>query len=137
MIKIRIVSVGKNKESWLEEALKEYGRRLERFAKLEWVWVEDDCALVKQISGETIALDPNGPQMSSEDFSNYLFKAVERGGSRLTFVIGGPEGLPPPLKKLPLLGLSKMTFTHQIARLILAEQIFRAFEIERGTPYHK
>ncbi len=137
MIKIKIVSVGKNKEAWLEEALKEYTRRLERFAKLEWVWVDDDSALDRHLTGEVIALDPEGPQMKSEDFSAYLFKRVEKGGSRLTFLIGGPEGLPDHLRKLPLLGLSKMTFTHQIARLILAEQIFRAFEIERGTPYHK
>ena len=137
MIKIRILSIGKNKESWLDEALKDYSDRLKRTAKIEWLFVESNPELEKKIDGHTIALDPQGKLYSSEQFSELLLKEVEKGGSRLTFIIGGPEGLPPSFKKLPLISLSPLTFTHQMARLILVEQIYRAFEIDRGSPYHK
>ena len=70
-------------------------------------------------------------------FSSFLLKEIEKGGSRLTFLIGGPDGLTPKLKTFPLVSLSKMTLTHQIARLVLIEQIYRAFEIDRGSPYHR
>ncbi len=137
MIKIRILSIGKNKESWLDEALKDYTERLKRTAKIEWLFVETNAELEKKIEGQTIALDPQGKMVTSEQFSEFLLKEVEKGGSRLTFIIGGAEGLTSSLKKLPLISLSPLTFTHQMARLILAEQIYRAFEIERGSPYHK
>lgn len=137
MIKIRILSIGKNKESWLDTALKEYTDRLKRAVKIDWVFVETDFELEKKIEGHTLALDPQGKLLTSEAFSSFLLKEVEKGGSRLTFIIGGAEGLPPHLKKFPLISLSPLTFTHQMARLILIEQIYRAFEIERGSPYHK
>lgn len=137
MIKIRILSVGKNKESWLEEALQEYSTRLERTAKIEWQFVENDQALEKEAKGACIALDPSGSLLTSEQFSSFLLKEIEKGGSRLTFLIGGPDGLTPKLKTFPLVSLSKMTLTHQIARLVLIEQIYRAFEIDRGSPYHR
>lgn len=137
MIKIRILSIGKNKENWLDEALKDYADRLKRTAKIEWAWVENEIELEKRIDGHTIALDPQGRQMNSEQFSAFLMKEVEKGGARLTFVIGGAEGLSPALKKHTLISLSPLTFTHQMARLILIEQIYRAFEIDRGSPYHK
>lgn len=137
MIKIRILSIGKNKESWLTEALDDYTARLQRTAKIEWLFVETNTDLEKKLDGHTIALDPIGRAFTSEQFSEYLLREIEKGGSRLTFIIGGPEGLPPSLKKLPLISLSPLTFTHQMARLLLVEQIYRAFEIEKGSPYHK
>lgn len=137
MIKIRVLSIGKNKEDWLDSALADYTERLKRTAKIEWLFVETNADLEKKVEGHTIALDPQGKLCTSEQFSDFLIKEVEKGGSRLTFIIGGPEGLPPSLKKLPLISLSPLTFTHQMARLILIEQIYRAFEIDRGSPYHK
>lgn len=80
--------------------------------------------------------------MNSPAFSEFVFSKLEEGGSRLTFVVGGAEGLPPGLKSKPpqggaKLSLSSMTFTHLWARAILAEQIYRASEIRRGSKYHK
>lgn len=80
--------------------------------------------------------------MNSQAFSEFVFSKLEEGGSRLTFVIGGAEGLPPGLKNKPpqggaKLSLSNMTFTHLWARALLAEQIYRASEIRRGSKYHK
>ena len=85
-----------------------------------------------------IALDPNGMTFTSPSFSNFLFQSIEESGARITFVIGGPKGLPKELKQTKhLISFSKMTFTHQLIRLILVEQIYRAFEIARGSHYHK
>lgn len=80
--------------------------------------------------------------MDSLAFSEFVFSKLEEGGSRLTFVVGGAEGLPPGLKSKPprggaKLSLSSMTFTHLWARALLAEQIYRASEIRRGSKYHK
>ncbi len=80
--------------------------------------------------------------MDSPTFSKFVFSKLEEGGSRLTFVVGGAEGLPPGLKSKPpqggtKLSLSSMTFTHLWARALLAEQIYRASEIRRGSKYHK
>lgn len=93
------------------------------------------------VSGQ-VCLDEGGRQMTSPAFSDFLFSKLEEGGSRLTFVVGGAEGLPPGLKNnLPKAGaklsLSRMTFTHLWARALLAEQIYRASEIRRGSKYHK
>ncbi len=140
-IKIKIVSVGKTKESWLDEALREYTKRLSGWAELEFVLVRDDEQLLSTLEKEKgicICLDPQGQQLASEQFAFFLQKKIEEGGARLSFVIGGPEGLPDKLRKeYPLLSLSKMTFTHQLARLTLAEQIYRGYCILNGLPYHK
>jgi 23S rRNA (pseudouridine1915-N3)-methyltransferase len=141
MVKIRIVSVGKTKESWLEEALSEYVKRLSKKVLFEFVFVKDDeklLALLDKALPLCILLDPAGNKMTSEGFSTFLESQLEEKGSKVTFVIGGPEGLPKILKKnATLISLSEMTFTHQITRLILLEQIYRAFCISSGSPYHK
>ena len=138
--RVRIVSPGKNKERWLEDAIELYTTRLRGTIELECVWVRDDAALLKQArgAGSVIALDPLGKTCTSEEFSELLFAAIERGGSRLSFIIGGAEGLPKEVRAdATLVSLSRLTFTHQMARLILAEQIYRATEIRKGSGYHK
>ena len=138
--RVRIVSPGKNKERWLEDAIELYTTRLRGTLELECVWVRDDAALVKQArdAGSVIALDPLGKTCTSEEFSELLFAAIERGGSRLSFIIGGAEGLPKEVRAdATLVSLSRLTFTHQMARLVLAEQIYRATEIRKGSGYHK
>jgi 23S rRNA (pseudouridine1915-N3)-methyltransferase len=140
VIRIRLLSVGKTKESWLEEAVADYVKRLSSQVDFEFIWVKDNYQLEQKISKElhVILLDPQGAIMTSEAFSQFLMKEIERGNSRIAIIIGGPEGLTPTIKaKFPQISLSKMTFTHQITRLILLEQIYRAFEIERGSQYHK
>jgi len=140
MLKAKILSVGKTKEAWLDAALEEYTKRLAPSLQLETVWARNNeqlLSLAKE-AGSLLALDPQGKEYESLEFSRFLFQQFEKQGSRLTFVIGGPEGLPAEIKRTaPLISLSRLTFTHQITRLVLVEQIYRAIEIERGSPYHK
>jgi len=138
MYRVKIITIGKTKESWLDEALAEYEKRLRAVLQIEWVFAKDDETLQQLVTKEPlyIALDAGGKLLDSEEFSKYLLNHLEKGGSRLAFIIGGPDGLPANLKKNTL-SLSPLTFTHQIARLVLLEQIYRATEIAKGSPYHK
>jgi 23S rRNA (pseudouridine1915-N3)-methyltransferase len=141
MHKIKILSVGKTKEPWLEEALAEYLKRLQGMISIEFILAKNDEQLLNLASKEStlICLDPKGEAVTSEQFCDCLFNNLSKGGCRLAFVIGGPEGLPSCLRigSYPLISFSHLTFTHQIARLILVEQIYRAVEISKGTKYHK
>jgi 23S rRNA (pseudouridine1915-N3)-methyltransferase len=138
MIKIKIYSVGKTKEDWLQDAISLYEARLKSSVAFTWILAKTDEQLKQFLEKETnfICLDPSGKQYSSEEFSAFLSKP---GHSRLCFIIGGAEGIPffIKTKAKSLLSLSRMTFTHQMTRLILIEQIYRAFEIEKGSGYHK
>lgn len=140
VIKVKIFSVGKTKEKWLEEAFQEYVKRLSQEISIECLWAKDNEQLVEWVNKERapLLLDPNGKMQSSEEFSKFFFDQAEKKGSRLTFVIGGPEGLPSDLLKTKeKISFSPMTFTHQMVRLILLEQIYRAVQINKGTLYHK
>jgi len=140
MLKLKIFSIGKMKEKWLEQAFGEYQKRLMNRVHIDCFWAKSDAQLMEWIEKESgvIALDPLGRQFTSEEFSVFLENCWEENGARITFVIGGPEGLPPGLKqKACLISLSSLTFTHQITRLILIEQIYRAVEIQKGSQYHK
>lgn len=147
-IKVTIRIVGrKNSERWIEEGCDMYLKRL-RPANVDLVteWHKSNEALLKGVQSDwdknvpVILLDPNGKKSSSEKFSSEFYRLVEQGGSRLVYVIGGAEGLPNELRsnaKSKLFSLSDMTFTHQFARLLLIEQIYRASEIRKGSGYHK
>lgn len=140
MLKLKILSIGKTKEAWLEEALNEYAKRLKPILAIEWIWAKDNPHLIELVNKEplVICLDPAGSLMTSEQFAIFLNQSWEKGGSRLAMVIGGAEGLPSELKKKSaLISLSPLTFTHQITRLVLIEQIYRATEIIKGSQYHK
>jgi 23S rRNA (pseudouridine1915-N3)-methyltransferase len=140
MLKLKIFSVGRPKERWIEEGVEEYIRRLKSQIIVECLWLKNDeqlaAALVKE--PKVLCLDPFGIMLESEQFSKLVYKSFEEGGSRLAFVIGGAEGLPAECKKkYPLISLSPMTLTHQMTRLLLIEQIYRAAEIAKGSKYHK
>lgn len=141
MYKCKILTIGKTKESWLNSALLEYTKRLQPTIEITWMLARNESHLEDLISleKEYIALDPQGLSLTSEKFSHLLIKKLEIGGSRIQFVIGGAEGLSEQTKKRAsaLVSLSPLTFTHQLTRLVLLEQLYRAFEIERGSPYHK
>ena len=140
MIKIKLLSVGKTKEKWLSEAIEEYSKRLSAILQIESAWAKDDRQLIEWAHKEEtiLCLDPAGKLFTSRDFSALLSQKWEKGGSRLAFVIGGADGLPQELRtKEKLISLSPLTFTHQITRLVLIEQIYRATEIQRGSQYHK
>lgn len=141
MYHVKIISVGKTKESWLNEALKEYEKRLSSHLKFSWVFTKDDASLESLLAKEPIfiALTLGAKEPTSEEFAKDLYFWLEKFGCKLTFVIGGAEGLSKEIenKAFTTLSLSKMTFTHQMARLLLVEQIYRSHEITRGSNYHK
>lgn len=140
MVKLKILSVGKIKEQWLHDACEEYCKRLSPWASLHYQWVRDDLELMQAVEKEKslVLLDPNGQMFTSPQFAVFLMEKIEASGSQLTFVIGGAEGLPEKLKERGVLvSLSKMTLTHQMSRLILTEQIYRSFMIDKGKSYHK
>jgi len=139
MLKLSILSIGKTKEKWLEEACSEYIKRLKTSARITCLWGRDEAQLVEWANKEAfvVCLDPKGLLLTSEELSGFLMKSWETGGSRLSIVIGGANGLPMELKQKPLISLSRLTFTHQMTRLILLEQIYRSLEIQKGSQYHK
>lgn len=157
---ISIVTVGKLKEKYLKQGIDEYLKRLTAYAKVEVIEVADEKApeelstlemeQVKQKEGErilakisqdayVIALAINGKMESSEQLADSLDKLATYGRSKIAFVIGGSLGLSDEVVKRAdeQLSFSKMTFPHQLMRLILVEQIYRSFRINRGEPYHK
>lgn len=141
MYRIKIFSIGKTKESWLLEACAEYEKRLKSIIDIEWIFAKNNEQLKNFLSKEDsfIALTPEAKQFSSEQFSDQVYSWLEHFGSRLSFVIGGAEGLEEDLikKAFDIVSFSKMTFTHQMTRLVLIEQIYRATEIQKGSGYHK
>jgi len=153
-MKVNIRIVGrKSSEPWLEGGVEMYETRLKPSnLQVETTWHKDNSALIKGVDMDrsknhcVVCLDPNGLQTTSEVFCDKLYEWLEDGGSRLSFIIGGAEGLPNELKYTsysssgkqsqppPMISLSTLTFTHQFARLLLIEQIYRATEIRKvGT----
>lgn len=136
MFKVKVLTIGRCKEVWLADAMAEYEKRLKGKMQIEWHLAKDEAELAEWASREpVIALDPKGELLTSEAWSQKMV----RFGLRLTFLIGGAEGIPSPLLKKAQFrwSLSPLTFTHQITRLLLVEQLYRAMEIERGSQYHK
>jgi len=126
MYRIKIISIGKNKESWLKTAL----------MQIQWLLKKKDSDLKKTVLEEKKfhCLDPNGISYTSEGFS----KLITQNAS-ITLVIGGALGIDDTIKTKAqsLISLSPLTFTHQHTRLILLEQLYRAIEIHKGSDYHK
>ena len=146
-MKINLLVVGKLKEKFLVDGVAEYLKRLRKFATVEVKeisecrTVDEECqkllSLVPQNSWLCV-LDVAGESLSSEDFAKKISALNLNGVSNLTFAIGGAFGLNEELRRAAdfRLSLSAMTLTHQMTRLILAEQIYRAFKINRHEPYH-
>jgi 23S rRNA (pseudouridine1915-N3)-methyltransferase len=159
-MRITVLSVGKLKEKYLQQGIGEYHKRLTPYCKLKMTEVNDErepdqvsdeaLAQVKQKEGDrllrhtkadqyVIALDITGQSWYSERFAHALEQLCTYGKSDIVFIIGGSNGLSPEvLERADLrLSFSKMTFPHQLMRLILLEQIYRSFKIIKGEPYHK
>ncbi len=159
-MKIKIVTVGKLKEKYLKDGIAEYSKRLSRFANLEMIELADEKTPDRASDSENqkilelegtrilskigdrdfvIVLAIEGKTLSSEEFSKQLEQAPINGFSTLTFVIGGSLGLFPQVKKRANLSISfgRLTLPHQLMRLVLVEQIYRAFTIQQDSPYHK
>ena len=146
IMQINIICVGKLKEGYLQSAAAEYVKRLAPYAKLK-IYETPESNLDKEAQGllklapkgHNIALDIKGKALSSEGFARYIEGLGIDGKSSINFFIGGSVGLSEELMRgCPLrLSFSKMTFTHQWARVILLEQVYRAFKIINNEPYHK
>ncbi len=140
MLRIKVLIVGRSKESWIDAGVEEYARRMSNTLQVVTEWLKDDAQLVQILAKESrvICLDPSGNSLTSPKLADYLSQELTIGGSRLTIVIGGANGLPDLIRKnYPLISFSQLTFTHQMCRIILAEQLYRCVEIWRGSPYHK
>lgn len=145
MIKINIVCVGKIKEDFYRDAVAEYSKRLSRFCKLEIIELpegkslkEEGEVILKRAQGYIIALCIEGERLSSAGLASKI-KALCDGGQTISFIIGSSCGLSAQVKSAARLKLSfsDMTFPHQLMRVILCEQIYRAFMINGGGEYHK
>ena len=145
MIKIDIVCVGKIKEEFYRAAVAEYAKRLSRFCKLEIIELpegknleEEGNTILKRMRGYVVALCVEGDKLSSTEFASKL-KALCDRGEHITFLIGSSYGLSASVKQAShqKLSFSDMTFPHQLMRVILCEQIYRAFMINGGGEYHK
>ncbi|VVB57337.1 Ribosomal RNA large subunit methyltransferase H [uncultured archaeon] len=139
--KIRLVAVGRVKEAYLKEGMAEYEKRLRPYCSLEVVELKDEgmekeaAHFEKYLGPGTFLLDEKGIEMGSPQFAK-LFSSDP--GVPLTFLIGGPYGTPAELKKkCKCISLSKMTFTHEMCRLFLLEQIYRASLTNSGRNYQK
>jgi 23S rRNA (pseudouridine1915-N3)-methyltransferase len=155
MSSIKIICPGRVREKWMQQGIEEYIRRLSRYAKVAIIQVDDapdSWPLEKALQAESgrilskikpgsylVALDLNGIQTDSVQFSGLMQDWLRAGGSEIVFVIGGSNGLSREIINLAQqrLCLSMMTFTHQMTRLILLEQCYRAFRIYNNEPYHK
>lgn len=141
MYTISIFSVGKNKEPWLLDALSVYETRLRPALKIEWNLFKTEEKLYSSIEKlpNFICLDVSGNEFTSEGFANIIFEKLEQYGSHLNFLIGASNGIPNSIKKASTdrICLSKLTLTHQMVRLLFLEQIYRSFEIQKGSKYHK
>lgn len=159
-MKIKLVTVGKLKEKYLKDGIAEYAKRLKHFTKFELIELSDEKTpdkashlenqqilekegnrILSKITDKefVIALAIEGQQFPSEEFSKILSDIIIRGISNITFVIGGSLGLSNTVKKRAnlLMSFGKLTLPHQLMRLVLVEQIYRAFMIQQGSPYHK
>ena len=154
---IKVIAVGKIKEQYLKDAIKEYEKRLSPFCNFSIVEVQAEqindeslCEKYKELESQRIlqAIKPNsyvvtleikGKQLSSEMFAQKLREIANEGVNDISFIIGGVNGLHENVISISSLKLSfsNMTFTHQMVRLILTEQIYRAFKINANEPYHR
>ena len=137
---IKIIAVGKIKEKFYREALSEYGKRLSSYCKWEIIEVADEKTKEEASETEVLqVLEKEGKELDSIAFAKFLEKQALHGESEFCFVIGGSLGLAPSVLSRAnySLSFSAMTFPHQLMRVILLEQIYRAFRINAGEPYHK
>lgn len=151
-MKIRVVWVGKNREPWVKESVTEYAARIRRYIPLELCETRDEkgaeaedmrrreCERLEKLvpPGATLVLlDERGEQMDSQGLASFVGKQRDCGTGELVFAIGGAYGFSEEFRRRGrLLALSKMTFTHQMVRVFLLEQIYRSFTILNGEPYH-
>ncbi|MBO7112824.1 MAG: 23S rRNA (pseudouridine(1915)-N(3))-methyltransferase RlmH [Bacteroidaceae bacterium] len=155
-MKIILITVGKTDQQWLSDGIRQYTERLSHFCQFEFQVIPDirntrsmEASVQKEREGEQILkllqpsddvylLDDKGLEMTSPQMAQWLEKRMSQSTKRLVFIIGGPYGFSPDVyNRVPgRLSLSRMTFSHQMVRLIFVEQLYRAFAILNNLPYH-
>ncbi|MEI7663286.1 MAG: 23S rRNA (pseudouridine(1915)-N(3))-methyltransferase RlmH [Bacteroidota bacterium] len=155
-MKIRLLLTGKTEEEYLKTGIREYETRVKRYVPFEITEIpslknqaslshaeqmqrESELLQKHIVQGDVVVLlDENGKEMRSTEFASFLNRQFVSGGKNLVFIVGGPFGFDPVMKKQAnaMLSLSRMTFSHQMVRLFFTEQLYRALSILRGESYH-
>ena len=157
MIKIRLIAVGKVKEKYYQEAIAEYSKRLSAYCDFMLIEIKEENykspspsdikrimavegeRIEKSVRGYSIALAIEGDKLSSEGLSKRIKGLTDRGEGEITFIIGGSYGIDAELKRRcrERISFSDMTFPHTLMRVMMTEQLYRAFSINAGSEYHK
>ena len=152
-MKIKIVWIGKTKERAIQQLTAEYLKRISRYAQVEGIAIRDEAALLEtcgraespkrgkgSASGKStlVLMDSRGKEFSSEDFSNFLKDYQDRNSLPIAFAIGSADGFGQASRDAAqhTISLGRITLAHELARVVLLEQIYRAFTIMKGHPYH-
>ena len=145
-MKLTVAWIGKTKQAAIDSLTEEYLRRLARYAEVESAALKDEASLLRMVSGNSrsrtqpvlILLDSKGQQMSSEELATFLRHHQERSPAPLIFAIGPASGFAKASRETAskLLSLGRMTIAHELARVVLLEQLYRAYTILQGHPYH-
>lgn len=144
-MKLKIAWIGKTKAVAIQTLTDDYLKRLRHYAEVEGVVLKDEAGALKlcapgarPVRHTPVLLDSRGKQLSSEEFAKWLGEYQDRNSAPLLFAIGGADGFSDEARRAAtlLLSLGKMTLAHELARVVLLEQIYRAFTILKGHPYH-
>jgi 23S rRNA (pseudouridine1915-N3)-methyltransferase len=145
MMNIRLIAVGGIKETFYEQAISEYMKRLTKYCKIEIIEIKEGDiksetdAIKQKLRGQVVLFDVGGRQVSSVEFSDLFFNLGVSGSSSVTLVVGGSHGVGNYLDGVASekISFGRITYPHQLFRVVLVEQIYRAFTIIRGERYHK
>lgn len=146
-MKIQIAWIGKTKEPAIQALTDEYLKRISRYAQVEAIALRDEAALISMCGRQPgkgsakstlVLMDSRGKEFSSEAFAKFLGEYEERNPLPLVFAVGGADGFAAETRSTAqhVISLGKMTLAHELARVVLLEQVYRAFTIRKGHPYH-
>lgn len=144
VVKVKVLWIGKTKEAAIASLTEEYLKRISRYAPIEGVAVRDEADLLARFRGKggpkttLVLMDSRGKDFSSEQFAKFLENYQDRNPLPLVFAIGGADGFSEAARSAAphVISLGKMTLAHELARVVLLEQLYRAFTILKGHPYH-
>lgn len=139
-MKVKVLFTGKTTDPWIRQGVEVYVGRIRHYVPFELIELRDDSQILKSVrnSDHLMLLDEHGETFSSLDWARNLEQKTAHLPKDLVFVIGGPYGFPAEVRARcdESLSLSRMTFSHQLVRLVFLEQLYRAFTIIKGEPYH-
>jgi 23S rRNA (pseudouridine1915-N3)-methyltransferase len=144
LVKLKVAWIGKTKEPAIQSLTDEYLKRLSRYAEAEGITLKDEAAVLKLCARDArprhtlVLLDEQGRQLSSEELAKFLGGHQDRNPLPLLFAVGAADGFTDQARQAAglVLSLGRMTLAHELARVVLLEQLYRAFTILKGHPYH-